>query len=210
MQLIWHPPVADDQYVAECAWERAVLDECPFHAGGGCGARGHGSYPREHPVGVRVPRFLCPVLGVTISLLPAFLACRLPGTLDEVESVIDLVEREPSIAADAEVARPAADEQAVTSISAARWVHRRLRPVVAVLLALVTLLPELTDCRPTLAAIHVHYVVTEHGIADLHGLNLRQRAETLIAIAHPEFRAELRRQTLELRRFDLGRGSPRR
>ncbi len=40
---------------------------------------------------------------------------------------------------------------------------------------------------------HVHYVVTEHGIAYLHGLSLRERAEALINIAHPDFRAELRR-----------------
>jgi acyl-CoA hydrolase len=37
----------------------------------------------------------------------------------------------------------------------------------------------------------VHYVVTEYGIASLHGKNLHQRAEALIAIAHPTFRSEL-------------------
>jgi len=37
----------------------------------------------------------------------------------------------------------------------------------------------------------VHYVVTEYGIAYLHGKTLRQRAEALIAIAHPKFRDEL-------------------
>ncbi len=37
----------------------------------------------------------------------------------------------------------------------------------------------------------VHYVVTEHGIAYLHGKTLRQRAEALIAIADPKFRDEL-------------------
>ena len=37
----------------------------------------------------------------------------------------------------------------------------------------------------------VHYVVTEFGVAFLHGKNLRQRAEALIAIAHPGFREEL-------------------
>jgi acyl-CoA hydrolase len=37
----------------------------------------------------------------------------------------------------------------------------------------------------------VHYVVTEHGIAYLHGKTLRQRAEALIAIAEPRFQAEL-------------------
>jgi acetyl-CoA hydrolase len=38
----------------------------------------------------------------------------------------------------------------------------------------------------------VHYVVTEHGIARLHGKCLRERAEELIAVAHPDFREELR------------------
>jgi acyl-CoA hydrolase len=37
----------------------------------------------------------------------------------------------------------------------------------------------------------VHYVVTEYGVAYLHGKTLRQRAEALIAIAHPKFRDEL-------------------
>ena len=38
----------------------------------------------------------------------------------------------------------------------------------------------------------VHYVVTEHGVASLHGRSLRERAAALIAIAHPDFRGELR------------------
>lgn len=38
------------------------------------------------------------------------------------------------------------------------------------------------------------YVVTEYGIAKLYGKSDRQRAEELIAIAHPDHRAELRRQ----------------
>lgn len=37
----------------------------------------------------------------------------------------------------------------------------------------------------------VHYVITEYGIASLHGANLRQRAEALIRIAHPKFQGEL-------------------
>jgi acyl-CoA hydrolase len=37
----------------------------------------------------------------------------------------------------------------------------------------------------------VHYVITEHGVAYLHGKTLRQRAEALIAIAAPQFREEL-------------------
>jgi 4-hydroxybutyrate CoA-transferase len=50
---------------------------------------------------------------------------------------------------------------------------------------------------------HVHYVVTEYGMVDLHGLNLRQRAEALISIAHPDFHAELRQQVNGLRHFSL-------
>jgi acyl-CoA hydrolase len=38
----------------------------------------------------------------------------------------------------------------------------------------------------------VHYIVTEFGVASLHGKNLRQRAEALIGIAHPDFRSGLR------------------
>ena len=37
----------------------------------------------------------------------------------------------------------------------------------------------------------VHYVVTEYGIAHVHGKNVRERAMDLIAIAHPTFRHEL-------------------
>ena len=40
----------------------------------------------------------------------------------------------------------------------------------------------------------VDYVVTEHGIAHLRGKSLRERAQELIAIAHPDFHAELRRE----------------
>ena len=44
---------------------------------------------------------------------------------------------------------------------------------------------------------HVHYVVTEYGIANLYGRNLRQRARSLIEIAHPEHRALLEREAHE-------------
>jgi acyl-CoA hydrolase len=38
---------------------------------------------------------------------------------------------------------------------------------------------------------HVQYVVTEHGAVNLRGQSLRQRAEMLISIAHPDVRPEL-------------------
>ena len=37
----------------------------------------------------------------------------------------------------------------------------------------------------------VHYIATEFGIVNLHGRNLRERALSLISIAHPDFRDEL-------------------
>jgi len=45
---------------------------------------------------------------------------------------------------------------------------------------------------------HVHYVVTEYGIADLYGKNIAQRAKTIIQIAHPNHREELERQSYDL------------
>jgi acyl-CoA hydrolase len=44
----------------------------------------------------------------------------------------------------------------------------------------------------------VDYVVTEYGVAHLRHASLRQRAQRLIAIAHPDFRAELTRQAHDL------------
>ncbi len=46
----------------------------------------------------------------------------------------------------------------------------------------------------TTTRAHVHYIVTEYGIADLYGQNLRQRARALINIAHPDHRDDLERQ----------------
>jgi acyl-CoA hydrolase len=51
---------------------------------------------------------------------------------------------------------------------------------------------------------HVHWIVTEFGAHDLHGLTLRERAEALIDLAHPDFRAELRRDIANVRHFDFG------
>jgi acyl-CoA hydrolase len=50
---------------------------------------------------------------------------------------------------------------------------------------------------------HVHWVVTEYGAVNLHGLSLRQRGEALISIAHPDFRVELGRQLAAIRQFPL-------
>ncbi len=43
----------------------------------------------------------------------------------------------------------------------------------------------------------VHYVVTEYGVAYLHGKSVQERALALISIAHPDFRADLLREAIE-------------
>jgi 4-hydroxybutyrate CoA-transferase len=45
---------------------------------------------------------------------------------------------------------------------------------------------------------HVHYVVTEYGVAQLYGKTIRQRVKELVNIAHPDFRADLEKQAKEL------------
>jgi 4-hydroxybutyrate CoA-transferase len=50
----------------------------------------------------------------------------------------------------------------------------------------------------TTSRAHVHYVVTEYGVAYLYGKNLRQRASALIAIAHPDHREQLERDAFAI------------
>ncbi|NOY12542.1 MAG: acetyl-CoA hydrolase/transferase family protein [Deltaproteobacteria bacterium] len=45
---------------------------------------------------------------------------------------------------------------------------------------------------------HVHFVVTEYGIAELYGKTVRQRTAALIKIAHPQFREEITEKAKEL------------
>ena len=44
----------------------------------------------------------------------------------------------------------------------------------------------------------VNYVVTEYGVAQLRGKSARQRAQALIAIAHPDFREQLRSEAARM------------
>ncbi len=48
---------------------------------------------------------------------------------------------------------------------------------------------------------HVHWVVTEYGAVNLHGLTLRERGEALISISHPDFRGGLGREFTQVRCF---------
>lgn len=55
-----------------------------------------------------------------------------------------------------------------------------------------------TGSYVTIPRFYADTVITEFGVARLWGKNHRQRAEELIAIAHPDFRAELRREAQRL------------
>ena len=48
---------------------------------------------------------------------------------------------------------------------------------------------------------HIRYVVTEFGVADLYAKSIRQRAQALINVAHPDFRATLKKEAVELNYF---------
>jgi 4-hydroxybutyrate CoA-transferase len=50
----------------------------------------------------------------------------------------------------------------------------------------------------TVPRAYADYIVTEFGIARLMGKTLRERAEALIAIAHPDFRNELKKEAAKL------------
>ncbi|GAB6138526.1 acetyl-CoA hydrolase/transferase family protein [Halanaerobaculum tunisiense] len=57
------------------------------------------------------------------------------------------------------------------------------------------IVPQLDAGTPvTTSRNDVHFIVTEHGVADLRGKSLRHRAEALIEIAAPKFREELRQE----------------
>ncbi|MGD2164095.1 MAG: acetyl-CoA hydrolase/transferase C-terminal domain-containing protein [Anaerolineae bacterium] len=45
---------------------------------------------------------------------------------------------------------------------------------------------------------HVHYVVTEYGVADLYGKTIRERAKALINVTAPEFRDQLKHEAKKL------------
>ena len=53
------------------------------------------------------------------------------------------------------------------------------------------IVPSLVDSVVTTPRFSIDYVVTEFGVARLRGASLKKRAESLINIAHPEFRDEL-------------------
>jgi len=138
MQLRFKIDLTGEQYVTQSAWREASLSCCPLHPQGGCGFARHGTYGRSSsPPGAFVARWYCPLGHCTFSLLPDCLAARLPGTLAEIEQVVEVVEQAPSLEAAADELRTD-----IELPGALRWIHRRLKAVHRSLHLLKGMLPE--------------------------------------------------------------------
>ena len=162
----------------------------PFHPQGGCGLHKLGTYRRVEPEGIHVARYWCPRAEASISLLPAFLASRMRGTLDAVEAAVHAVAQSGSITAAVELVHAAEAARAIGPVCARRSIRRRLRALRAALLALVTLLPQrLAGIAPTITALRQalgveRVLVTVRGLLEQHlnalpapfGLRNRARA----------------------------------
>jgi acyl-CoA hydrolase len=66
------------------------------------------------------------------------------------------------------------------------------------------IVPELTPGAGVVTTRgHIHWVVTEYGAVNLHGMTLRERGAALVSIAHPDFRSELRGDLLRIRNYSF-------
>ena len=119
-----------------------------MHPAGGCSFARHGTYERVNPPGTRIPRWYCPEGHCTFSLLADCFACRLSGSLQELEEVV--------VAAEQAKSQEAAADQLRADIElpgALRWIRHRLKPVQAALNLIVGLFPDLlAGCPATVGA----------------------------------------------------------
>lgn len=148
MQLRLESKLTAEEYIAQRGWERASLPPCPKHPEGGCGFARHTAYERKSLPGAFIARGYCWLGRFTVSLLPDFLASRLPSTLAEVEREVALVElSDGSIAATAIRQHPTVGEtDRVQGVE--RRLRRRSKGVRATLVTLVGLMPEVFAGHP--------------------------------------------------------------
>ena len=151
-----------ESYVAKQEWRAARLSHCPLHPRGGCSFARHGSYERATPPGLRIARWYCPEGRQTFSLLPDFLAARLPGLLASVDHCIRVATSSRSIEAAADALRGLD----VTLPSAVRWLRRRMRAVFMAVDA-VTALTTQADVAASKIAFRLCGTPTEHGLQKL-------------------------------------------
>jgi len=146
MQLRFETNLSVDEYVNQKAWRYAELNTCPLHPEGGCSLAKHGTYSRKLPPGTKIARWYCPEGCTTFSLLPDCLAARLPGSLVEIEIVLNQVQASPSQEAAADDIRENTEHA-----GALRWIRRRLFLVQASLAMLIELISDFPeDFTPTL------------------------------------------------------------
>jgi hypothetical protein len=137
MQISLHTASSAEAYVRNHEWRIAQLPECPLHPEGGCSFARHGSYPRLTPQGLRIARWYCPEGHRTFSLLPDFLAARLPDLLDSIEDSVTVAHSAKSLEAAADLLRG----PDVELPGAIRWLRRRVQSVRASLAAVTRLIP---------------------------------------------------------------------
>ncbi len=168
MQIRYPIDLTVEEYIEQKAWEQAELDHCPFHPDGGCSCTKHGTYPRKFPKYCLVVRYYCHEAGQTISLLPDFFASRLPGTLDEVEQVVNIAESSGSQEETAFALRPE-----ISLPSGLRWLRRRIKYVKEILTILTGLLA--TKCSPELSSYRDVYNIKNvlTGLRDIAGAYLQ-------------------------------------
>src|SRR6516225_9344398 len=114
-----------EAYIRNREWRGARLSVCPLHPSGGCSFARHGSYARTTPSGLRIARWYCPEGRRTFSMLPDFLAARLPGLLASIEDSVAVASSAKSIEAAADTLRG----PDVSLPGAVRWLRRRIRAV---------------------------------------------------------------------------------
>jgi hypothetical protein len=125
MQIPLRTSSSVDAYIRNREWRDVRLPACPMHPSGGCSFARHGSYERSSPSGLRIARWYCPEGQRTFSLIPDFLASRLPGLLHSIEESIVTACAAKSREAAADLLRG----PDVTLPSAVRWLRRRIGSV---------------------------------------------------------------------------------
>jgi hypothetical protein len=138
MQMPLHTSSSAETYIRNHEWRAAQLGGCPLHPSGGCSFARHGSYSRLTPRGMRIARWYCPQGHRTFSLLPDFLAARLPDLLDTIEDGAAAAGSARSMEAAADLLRG----PDITLPSAVRWLRRRVRAVRAGLDAVAHFVPD--------------------------------------------------------------------
>jgi len=145
MQLRYATDLSVDEYISKKAWKDAKLDHCPLHPEGGCRFARHGTYDRKVPANTKIARWYCPDGHQTFGLIPDCLSSRFSGTLDDIESIINIVENSSSQEKAADNIRLDIDLP-----GALRWIRRRIFLVKSTLTILIISCPFLFDgCKPT-------------------------------------------------------------